>query len=98
MDPLCRRTRPRSAPLSRYLVSLASSQPSSPSPRVGSPAALALPFALPRPILTGQPRPARGCGSAQRVNTMGSDYPPGLGVAQAALTAPRSAAPRLLFL
>jgi len=79
-------------------MSLASSQPTSPTPRVGSPAALALPFALPRPILTGQSRPTRGCGSAQRMNTIGSDYPPRLGLAQAALTAPRSAAPRLLSL
>jgi hypothetical protein len=79
-------------------MSLASSQPTSPPPRVGSTAALAHPFAQPRSLLTRQPHPARGSGFAHPVSLASTDDAPRLGVAQSALKAARSVLPRLLFL
>src|SRR5512142_708993 len=98
MDPLRPRPLLGVAPLSGYLMSLASSQPNSPSPRVGSAPARAHPFSQPRSSLTGQPPPVRSSGFPNPVSTTYSGSAPRPGLAQRALTAAQPPAPRLLFL
>lgn len=79
-------------------MSLASSQPKSRSPRVGSPAALAHPFAQPPSIFTRQARPAGDSRFAHPVSLASSNGAPRLGLAQRTCTASRSVPRRLLFL
>jgi hypothetical protein len=79
-------------------MSLASSQPTSPSPRVCSPAALAHLFSQLRSLLTGPARSDRPSSFAGPLSRAPTDDGSSLAAAQRALKTARSVLPRLLFL